>query len=138
MRRRYFRPVTSNGELDQAVVRQALELGATFDEDRCELFINEDQDPLAFVGVFFDDFVPPLEHERILRREGNVIWLKIKVQNKPLDYGQTLSATKIFFDCPKTEEIECKSEGARWDRRKKQWYIPEGVELKPFWRWLLN
>ena len=138
MRRRYFRPVTSNGELDQKVVLLALKLGAKVDGDRNELFINEDQDPLKFLSVFSDSIVPPLEHESILRRDGNVIWLRVNTQNKPLDNGLTLSATKIYFHCPEIEEIECQSKGAQWDRRKKQWYIPEGIEMRPFWRWLLN
>jgi hypothetical protein len=138
MRRRYFRPVTSNGELDQEVVLLALELGAKVDEDRNELFINEDQDPLEFLSVFSDGIVPPLEHESILKRDGNVIWLRVNTQNKPLENGLTLSAAKIYFHCPEIEEIECLSKGAQWDRRKKQWYIPEGAEMRPFWRWLLN
>jgi len=138
MRRRYFRPVTSNGEIDQEAVKLALELGAKIDKDRSELFIVEDQDPLEFLRVFCGGIIPPLEHEGILRRDGNVIWLRVNIQNKPLDNGVTLSASKIYFHCPEIEESECLSKGAQWDRRKKQWYIPEGVEMRPFWRWLIN
>ena len=136
MKRRYFRPETLDGQLDIESFELALDLGAQIDEDRCELFINENVDPLEFLSVFNDNSVPPLEHECILKKEGNVIWLRKFTSVKSLDVGVTLAATNIYLDCPKAEEDECKSEGGKWDDRKKQWYVPEGIPIKPFWRWV--
>jgi len=138
MRRRYFRPETADGDLDMAKALAAAELGAEIDEDRCELFITEDLDPLDFVGLFGDGSVPPLEHESVLKREGNVIWLRAKAKEKTLDPGITLAAHDIYLNCPKTEEAACKAEGGSWDPHKKQWFVPKGVTMAPFWQWIAD
>ena len=138
MRRRYFRPETADGDLDMAKALAAAELGAEIDEDRCELFITEDLDPLDFVGLFGDGSVPPLEHESVLKREGNVIWLRAKAKEKTLDPGITLAAHDIYLNCPKTEEAACKAGGGSWDPCKKQWFVPEGVTMAPFWQWIAD
>ena len=138
MKRRYFRPETADGDLDMDAAMAAAELGAEIDEDRCELFITEDLDPLIFVGLFGNGSVPPLEHESVLKREGNVIWLRPKTKDKTLDPGVTLAAHDIYLNCPKKEEAACKAEGGKWDPRKKQWFVPEGVAMAPFWQWIAD
>ncbi len=37
---------------------------------------------------------------------------------------------------PFAEKDEAKRLGARWDAAKKKWYVPAGVELAPFARWM--
>ena len=138
MRRRYFYPETLDGQLDMKSVELALDLGAQVDDDRCELFINENVDPLEFLSIFGRNSVPPLEHEWILKREGNVVWHRKTTTEKPPDIGVTLAATKISLNCPKAEEENCISEGGEWDDHQNQWYIPEGITVKPFWRWILS
>lgn len=138
MRRRYFRLETINGDLDAKTVEVALELGAKIDEDRCELFINEDLDPLIFIGLLGHGLIPPLEHKSVLKREGNVIWLRKNAKDKTLDPGVTLAAHDIYLNCPKKEEAACKAEGGKWDPRKKQWFVPEGVAMGPFWQWIAD
>src|SRR5208283_4721116 len=42
---------------------------------------------------------------------------------------------KIYLNVPFEEKEEVKSLGARWDRNKRSWFIPPGVDPKPFAKW---
>ncbi len=138
MKRRYFRPETLDGDLDRTKASAAIELGAEIDEDRCELFITEDMDPLDFVGLFGAGSVPPLEHERVLKRSGNIIWLRRTAKQKAINSGVTLAGEDIYLNCPKSEEADCEAEGGMWDSHKKQWFVPEGVAIAPFLQWIAD
>jgi hypothetical protein len=37
---------------------------------------------------------------------------------------------------PYAEKDEAKALGARWNPTRKSWYVPDGVALEPFARWL--
>ena len=45
-------------------------------------------------------------------------------------------AQKIYISVPFAEKEEAKSQGARWDRQEKSWYIPQGVDQQKFSKWL--
>jgi len=40
------------------------------------------------------------------------------------------------LDCPFSDKDLAKSLGARWDSNKSKWYVPDGVSLDPFSKWL--
>lgn len=42
----------------------------------------------------------------------------------------------VYLDCPYTQKDEAKALGARWDTEEKLWYVPEGIDLMPFQRWI--
>ena len=42
----------------------------------------------------------------------------------------------IYLDCPFNEKEECKSLGGKWDPEKKKWYVPDGVDISKFKKWL--
>ena len=42
---------------------------------------------------------------------------------------------KIYLNVSFEEKEEVKSLGARWDRNKRSWYIPSGVDPEPFAKW---
>jgi len=41
-----------------------------------------------------------------------------------------------YLNCPFTEKDQAKAIGARWDKKRKQWYVPVELPLEPFKRWL--
>ena len=41
-----------------------------------------------------------------------------------------------FLDVPYNEKDEAKKLGARWHPERKQWYIPAGINIDPFDKWL--
>lgn len=43
---------------------------------------------------------------------------------------------KTYIKIPFSEKDEAKRLGARWDGDAKSWYIPDGVNKKPFQRWM--
>jgi hypothetical protein len=41
-----------------------------------------------------------------------------------------------FLNVPYAEKDEARALGARWNPGKKRWYVPTGVALEPFQKWL--
>ncbi|MDD5493735.1 MAG: zincin-like metallopeptidase domain-containing protein [Dehalococcoidia bacterium] len=50
-----------------------------------------------------------------------------------LDFNPT---SKTVINVPFKEKDEAKALGAKWDRQEKSWYIPAGVVLAPFDKWM--
>ena len=46
-----------------------------------------------------------------------------------------MSENKFYLNCPYSEKDLCKTLGAKWDKERKKWYVPEGVDRKKFKRW---
>ena len=136
MGRRYF--TQDDYDLEDA----AFDLGARYDRQRKQMYIDGAVDPLAFLHVFPDRIVPPLEHEAVLKREDNVVWLRPDIEDEDEDEddeGEEVMAKKdTYLSCPYAEKNECKALGARWDAVRKKWYVPAGQDLTPFTRWLAD
>ncbi|MFC1337399.1 MAG: hypothetical protein G8D89_16465 [gamma proteobacterium symbiont of Clathrolucina costata] len=43
---------------------------------------------------------------------------------------------RVYLDVPFEEKDLVKLLGAKWDRRRKRWYVPEDVNLDPFRIWV--
>jgi hypothetical protein len=41
-----------------------------------------------------------------------------------------------FLNVPYAEKDDARALGARWNPGKKRWYVPPGVALEPFEKWL--
>lgn len=41
-----------------------------------------------------------------------------------------------FLNVPYAEKDQARELGARWNPTRKRWYVPNGVALEPFARWL--
>lgn len=41
----------------------------------------------------------------------------------------------LYLNVPFKEKDEAKELGARWDRSKRSWYVPAGVDVAPFAKW---
>jgi hypothetical protein len=41
-----------------------------------------------------------------------------------------------FLNVPYAEKDDARALGARWNPTRKRWYVPDGVALAPFERWL--
>ncbi|NHZ41863.1 DUF5710 domain-containing protein [Massilia aquatica] len=44
----------------------------------------------------------------------------------------------IMLKVPYAEKDEAKALGARWNKDSKLWYVPDGVDVAPFQRWVLK
>jgi hypothetical protein len=44
----------------------------------------------------------------------------------------------VELQVPFTDKEEARRLGARWDRERKTWYIPEGLEHHAFEQWLVT
>lgn len=45
---------------------------------------------------------------------------------------------RVYIDCPYREKDDAKSLGARWDADERLWYVPKGVDLTPFMKWITS
>lgn len=45
---------------------------------------------------------------------------------------------KVFLNVPYNEKDGAKQLGAKWDASVKKWYVPDGVDPEPFFRWLAS
>lgn len=43
-----------------------------------------------------------------------------------------------FLKVPYAEKDEAKALGARWNKDRKMWYVPDGQDTAPFERWLAD
>ena len=43
---------------------------------------------------------------------------------------------RIYLNVPYREKDAASDLGAKWDRREKSWYVPEGKDVEPFGKWL--
>lgn len=41
-----------------------------------------------------------------------------------------------FLNVPYAEKDEARALGARWNPGRKRWYVPDGVALEPFQKWM--
>ena len=133
MWRRYFK------QDDDDLSNNAFDLGASYDWQRKEMYIDGAVDPIAFLHVFPDRTVPPLEHQAVLKRADNVVWLRPDIEDEDEKGEEEIMAKKdTYLTCPYAEKNECKALGARWDADRKKWYVPAGQDLTPFTRWLVD
>ena len=42
---------------------------------------------------------------------------------------------RIYLECSYKDKNKCKKLGAKWDKAKKSWYVPEGLDPEPFKKW---
>jgi hypothetical protein len=43
---------------------------------------------------------------------------------------------KTWLDVPFAEKDTAKMLGARFDMAQKRWYVPDGVDTQPFFKWV--
>ena len=74
-------------------------------------------------------------------------WMPIpkKIITPPADeatHKQKWTKTSGFLDydidinCPYREKEACKTLGARWSKQRKSWYVPKGLDVNSFSKWL--
>ena len=49
-----------------------------------------------------------------------------------------IAETNISLKVPFNEKDQAKSLGARWNAESKLWFIPQGLEVAAFQKWLIN
>jgi len=50
--------------------------------------------------------------------------------------GASSASRVTTLKVPYAEKDEAKQLGARWDPKRKKWYVPQGVDPAPFARWV--
>lgn len=50
--------------------------------------------------------------------------------------GEWYDGGMTFLNVPYAEKDQARELGARWNPTRKRWYVPNGVALEPFERWL--
>lgn len=77
-----------------------------------------------------------VEEKRVVREE-----LQMDVQDAKQDTREAKITVKSdvserqYINVPFKEKDDAKALGARWDRKEQSWFIPSGVDSKPFEKW---
>ena len=48
------------------------------------------------------------------------------------------ATSNITLKVPFNEKDQAKSLGARWNAESKHWYVPQGIDVAPFEKWLTS
>lgn len=59
-------------------------------------------------------------------------------ENDSAAMAKIITPFRVDLNCPKYQKDEAKDLGAKWDQNKMVWYVPEGLDLVPFEKWLLK
>ncbi|KQW90092.1 hypothetical protein ASC94_20325 [Massilia sp. Root418] len=101
-------------------------------------------------------FDPPYKMSTVLA-DGSVQWMEVRADGSMVEAsapavmlpaadapapragqsspsGQSARAVTVL-NVPFAEKDEAKQLGARWDPKRRKWYIPAGVDAAPFSRW---
>jgi hypothetical protein len=99
-------------------------------------------------------FDPPYKASTVLE-DGSVKWMEVRADGSMVETsapaaampeagsapaprasqpGQSGRAVTVL-NVPFAEKEEAKQLGARWDPKRRKWYVPAGVDAAPFSRW---
>ena len=59
----------------------------------------------------------------------------VPAAQSPSQIKAEAQAQKTYINVPYREKDEAKALGADWDRQKRSWYVPAGVDAGPFAKW---
>lgn len=97
-------------------------------------------------------FDPPYKMSTVLE-DGSVKWMEVRADGSMVEAsapavvlpaadaapraGQSGQAGRAVtvLNVPFAEKDEAKQLGARWDPKRRKWYVPAGVDAAPFSRW---
>ena len=78
----------------------------------------------------------PLEEQSGRRINLTFRWFGAAEERKRKREGAPSAAPRTELRCSYAEKDEVKALGAQWDPERKVWWVPPGVALDPFARWL--
>ena len=78
----------------------------------------------------------PLEEQSGRRINLTFRWFGAAEERKRKREGAPSAAPRVELACSFAEKDEVKALGAQWDPERKVWWVPPGVALDPFARWL--
>lgn len=78
----------------------------------------------------------PLEEQSGRRINLTFRWFGASEERKRKREGAPSAAPRVELACSFAEKDEVKALGAQWDPERKVWWVPPGVALDPFARWL--
>lgn len=78
-------------------------------------------------------YIPPGVNQEPFRK-----WLDSAISQAQKVTTNNPAKEKTFINVPFQEKNDARALGARWDREQKSWYIPEGVNIALFERWMIT
>ena len=90
-------------------------------------------------GISLECFFTPSLHEakeKMRKQLQKDFHVKIYRLGKEQNLGKYSVRQRVYLTCPYEEKDVVKKLGAYWDADKRQWYVPDHLELHDFDRWL--
>ena len=63
-------------------------------------------------------------------------WLSSNSSRDGLPVTEIDKSKRTYLKCPFDDKDECKALGGKWDPELKKWFVPHGVGLEPFAKWM--
>ena len=118
-------------EILRSVQAVNAKLRALTDETRKQTEAEQECARQGAAGDFVRDRVTRKEKETV--RKGPVV--PSKGAPRPVVDD---SSERLYIKVPYREKDAAKAKGAKWDPEKRSWYVPAGVDLAGFGKWLGN
>ena len=115
--------------------QEAKQLGARFDGDKKKWYVQEN----TYLAPFAKWLPAGMPVTPLAAANGESPSKRPRVEGAPSPIAAPspdLGGTRTYLSCPYAEKDEAKGYGARFDGDKKKWYVPEGLALDAFQKWL--
>ncbi len=116
------------------------ELGAEFDEEENRWYIPEDTNLTPFENWMYEEVeVQPIQQvEQAQNVENSISGTQEHAQqaeqkqDAPKKEWKEMIKLSVSYD----DKDEAKALGAKWSKQEQSWYVLEGTDLQPFYKWL--
>lgn len=71
-----------------------------------------------------------------LQQAGGAVFQSV-LPSQETNPNQRVSTQNTYINCPYVEKDQAKALGAKWDNANKSWYVPAGLDLSKFEKWLV-
>lgn len=124
---------------------KAKSLGARWDDTVKQWYVPTDVDPALFDGWYEGQAagveVDPKTAEAMGAFVEDALTLEdVRRSYRPVPRTEELDRSpdrseQVYLDVPYEDKDMAKSLGARWDAKTKRWYVPKGIDPRPFAAW---
>lgn len=119
-------------------IEMVQKLGAEFDEEENRWYVPKDTDLIPFDHWMYEEV--EVKHEQQLQNE-NAAAVQVEQthgQNQEMHREEPAKEQpkQLKLSVSYADKDEIKALGAKWSKQEQSWYVLEGTDLQPFYKWL--
>ncbi len=119
-------------------IEMVQKLGAEFDEEENRWYVPKNTDLIPFDHWMYEEV--EVKHEQQLQNE-NAAAVQVEQthgQNQEMHREEPAKEQpkQLKLSVSYDDKDEAKALGAKWSKQEQSWYVLEGTDLQPFYKWL--